>query len=428
MKIQKKYQGAIPLNRIANEHNESELNTYSTQYLNSKFCAISPTQPTNGEEVWIQTGKNLFDKNNVVVGWLNEDGSINYEITYRTTNFIPVETGGQYSKTATGSARFKFFDKDKKPLSTQYNDIADADHEIAFIVPDNAKYIRFSMTVDYINSVQLERGNSATEYEQYIDKDVYFRDEMGNYKSLLGDRTHVGPYAPEDGEAIWIKTSTNFLNTSPELSITLSTDIACHLKKGIYTLAIDSATSTGGSYESYVGFKNAKGETFLYTYIHYGTKYITFTLEQDVKEIAIWSQKYWDISKGVTTTFKNMRIVKGSKSLPYEPYTYGQILAQDAGGDYKEIYSKENFVSYLKSEQQIGTWIDNKPLYRRVYTGTITKNGGALFNLPNINTHKAYGTIYLPTEYVTHPIGGYAYTTHYCLECQNICPFNTIKS
>jgi DNA polymerase elongation subunit (family B) len=35
MKIQKKYQGAIPLNRIANEHNESEVNTYSTNYINN---------------------------------------------------------------------------------------------------------------------------------------------------------------------------------------------------------------------------------------------------------------------------------------------------------------------------------------------------------------------------------------------------------
>ena len=40
MKIQKKYQGAIPLNRIANEYNESEVNTYSTQYLNNKLADI----------------------------------------------------------------------------------------------------------------------------------------------------------------------------------------------------------------------------------------------------------------------------------------------------------------------------------------------------------------------------------------------------
>lgn len=37
MKIQKKYQGAIPLNRIANEHDESEVNTYSTNYINNEI-------------------------------------------------------------------------------------------------------------------------------------------------------------------------------------------------------------------------------------------------------------------------------------------------------------------------------------------------------------------------------------------------------
>lgn len=34
MKIQKKYQGAIPLNRICNEHDANPLNTYNTIYIN----------------------------------------------------------------------------------------------------------------------------------------------------------------------------------------------------------------------------------------------------------------------------------------------------------------------------------------------------------------------------------------------------------
>lgn len=42
MKIKKTYQGAIPLNRIANEHNESEVNTYSTNYLNAQFVNYVP--------------------------------------------------------------------------------------------------------------------------------------------------------------------------------------------------------------------------------------------------------------------------------------------------------------------------------------------------------------------------------------------------
>jgi hypothetical protein len=41
MKIQKKYQGAVPLNRIANEYNESEINTYSTDYINNTIKDIN---------------------------------------------------------------------------------------------------------------------------------------------------------------------------------------------------------------------------------------------------------------------------------------------------------------------------------------------------------------------------------------------------
>lgn len=40
MKIQKKYQGAIPLNRISNQEDGNELNTYSTVYLNEKHLSL----------------------------------------------------------------------------------------------------------------------------------------------------------------------------------------------------------------------------------------------------------------------------------------------------------------------------------------------------------------------------------------------------
>ena len=40
MKIQKKYQGAIPLNRISNEKDNSEVNTYSTKYINEESARL----------------------------------------------------------------------------------------------------------------------------------------------------------------------------------------------------------------------------------------------------------------------------------------------------------------------------------------------------------------------------------------------------
>lgn len=57
MKIQKKYQGAIPLNRIANEHNESEINAYSTKYMNEKLEDLE-------KEIY-PVGSVIYNNNNI---------------------------------------------------------------------------------------------------------------------------------------------------------------------------------------------------------------------------------------------------------------------------------------------------------------------------------------------------------------------------
>ena len=61
MKIQKKYQGAIPLNRIANEYNESEVNTYSTNYVNNLIVDNVVTEDSK-QALSARQGKILNDK------------------------------------------------------------------------------------------------------------------------------------------------------------------------------------------------------------------------------------------------------------------------------------------------------------------------------------------------------------------------------
>lgn len=67
MKIQKKYQGAIPLNRIANEYNQSTTNTYSTSYINdnlfNKKEIYSDIERVIG--VWINN-KPLYQKTMII--------------------------------------------------------------------------------------------------------------------------------------------------------------------------------------------------------------------------------------------------------------------------------------------------------------------------------------------------------------------------
>lgn len=47
MKIKKTYQGAIPLNRISNQGNNSELNTYSAKYINNTYTTKKDMEQLN---------------------------------------------------------------------------------------------------------------------------------------------------------------------------------------------------------------------------------------------------------------------------------------------------------------------------------------------------------------------------------------------
>jgi hypothetical protein len=254
MKIQKKYQGAIPLNRIANEHNESEVNTYSTQYLNNKFEGNSSMGSVIVEDI---SCKNLF------------------KLTESRTDYLCTSSisGNTLTLKSTGTA----------------NGYA------------NTNYITF------------EQGKTYTISFKY----------SGNFSGM----------------------------------------------------ALFS--------DDYTWYNNTK------TYI--GT--LTFTMTE-TKSLSLG----FYVVAGGTLTISNIQVEEGNTATKFV--------------EHKEI---SNMQIYSRPEQQIGTWIDNKPLYRRVYTGTVIKNGGILFNLPNINTHKAYGTVHLPTEYVTHPIGGYASADYYTL-------------
>lgn len=116
------------------------------------------------------TGKNLFNKNNVVDGYLLENGTIGVATSYKTSDYIPISPNTNYYKTRTGSPRCKYYDINKQPLNTTtYQDIDIGTHEGTFITPANAYYVRLSIYPQTIslNDVQLEKGSVATSYESF---------------------------------------------------------------------------------------------------------------------------------------------------------------------------------------------------------------------------------------------------------------------
>ena len=63
---------------------------------------------------------------------------------------------------------------------------------------------------------------------------------------------------------------------------------------------------------------------------------------------------------GQGISYTNTMLNEGSTALPYEPYVVPSIYV-----DNEEIYN-QNIMNYSTTEQRIGTWIDGKPLYRKV--------------------------------------------------------------
>jgi hypothetical protein len=147
---------------------------------------IGPNEPTDGQDVWIQKGKNLYNKKTAVLGYLNEDGSIYPESTYCTSTFISVSPNTTYFKTVTESVRAKYYDKNKKPLTDSYNDLGGSG-AFAFTTPSNAYYLRVSMLGDCSDTLQIELGDAPTEYEEYVCKKVYTKNSDGGYEEFYSE-------------------------------------------------------------------------------------------------------------------------------------------------------------------------------------------------------------------------------------------------
>lgn len=117
------------------------------------------------------TGKNLFNKNTVIIGKvLDADGTLIASTNeFATSDFIPVMPNTTYYKLFSLSVRFKYFNENKEPLSTSsYQDIPNAATAQSFTTPAGAYYIRLSLGSAYLDTLQIELGSTFTSYEPFV--------------------------------------------------------------------------------------------------------------------------------------------------------------------------------------------------------------------------------------------------------------------
>lgn len=200
----------------------------------------------------------------------------------------------------------------------------------------------------------------------------------------------VGAEEPTAGEKVWFRKGKNYLDISKLKSRTTYGITFEPTATGIkITGTAQDVYAYGGSVsvelkkgKTYMLYGNNAGNTFklelrkgstIITTIKTSGDKVTFTPSDNINIVTFVLE---GISKGTTYNYEinNLQIEQGSKNTSYEAYIEPKLSVRNSNGVYEEFAKKSEEV-YSTEEQVIGTWIDGKPLYRKVVEmGNMTKD------------------------------------------------------
>lgn len=145
--------------------------TYNGQTIQ---CSMSADRPLQGLNLYAtckqQTylGKNLFNKDTIEDGTLNNAGQIIPNEAIKTSDFIKVKPSTQY-KSSFASAHIKFYTATKEPVQTESIDVTTSTNN--FTTGESTEYIRYSFNSQGQTPETLiivEGTNELTPYEPYV--------------------------------------------------------------------------------------------------------------------------------------------------------------------------------------------------------------------------------------------------------------------
>lgn len=139
-----------------------EKGSVSTSYSPYK----TPIELCDQDYINRSSGKNLFDKDSIVSGYLNENGTIGANSSLSTTDFIKVKPNTYYRiNNMEGSHRGKFYNSSKERLSDTFDFNFGANNIIQ--TSSDTEYIRFTFTNTLANVLQVVEGQDLLPYEPY---------------------------------------------------------------------------------------------------------------------------------------------------------------------------------------------------------------------------------------------------------------------
>lgn len=239
-----------------------------------------------------------------------------------------------------------------------------------------------------------------------------------------GSELHVGKNAPDnDYQRVWFAIGKNLLNKDIFYN--------SYLNNGVITNSPQSALF------NYIGvipnttytFSSSSSIRYLAIYEFNDTKnYLTMKLGENVSNYSFTTgnnTKYIriDINKDASVVMTQSvineltpQLEKNTSATTYEAYIKPDIVVEG-----QEIYNKDNLETYSTTEQRIGTWIDGKPLYRKVVNVTMPNNEikQTAHNIQNIDvitnikgiTKSIDGIVFIPINTANTGDNSYALQT-----------------
>ena len=146
---------------------------------------VSSTEPTTGEEVWLQKGKNYINLEELTNYSLNETtGALEINNTRLVTPYIFLKAGTYTISCNVSRFAYVIYNKDKS-----FNSFVSWQTFPNKIILNSDCYIRVEIIKDYNGSevinktdiiyLQLEKGEVATSYEPYTPKKIHTKTDNG---------------------------------------------------------------------------------------------------------------------------------------------------------------------------------------------------------------------------------------------------------
>lgn len=126
---------------------------------------IAPGAVSIEKTNFVKNGKNLFNKDVALKDMtLSSEGNAVPFSGYYVSDYIPVEVGQQY--TLSNPRSYAFYDVSKNVIpGSFFNNASNA--TVTVTVPANAYYIRVTVAASYLDTFQIEKGETKTAFEPY---------------------------------------------------------------------------------------------------------------------------------------------------------------------------------------------------------------------------------------------------------------------